>query len=49
MMKRILVCLLALPTARAETTLSVGLYVLPEAFSQAHSEVKAELSYEFDE
>ena len=45
----LMICLLALSTARAETTLRVGAYVLPEAFTQAHPEVQAELDYEFNE
>ena len=53
MMKRILVflmiCLLAFPAARAEPTLRVSAYILPEAFTQAHPDLKADLNYEFDE
>lgn len=53
MMKRclifLMICLLALSTAQAETTLRVSAYVLPEAFTQAHPDLKADLNYEFDE
>ena len=53
MMKRclifLMICLLALPVAQAEPTLRVSAYVLPEAFTQAHPDLKADLNYEFDE
>ena len=45
----LMVLLLCLPAARAETTLRVGYYALPEAFEQAHPEVRAELDNSFNE
>lgn len=43
------ILLLALPAARAETTLRVGYYELPEAFQQSHPEVRAKLEPNFNE